>query len=323
MDENVKGRPELELDNNSHGLDLALASFACAAHSSKRASCCTPFPSDLLRDDGERDYMRALDAIRDYDLFSPPVQSERPSQAMMDLSNLVEFMLSDSQHRKKFRLQAGASNAPPLPFVRPTHIFERITDEATCSSDRSSLCYHGTSFNRLWCILHKGLQASMPEGSRGPLSKNLLGKNGQIYGHGVYLTTNANVALTFSETAFQPWESSMLGRKIRVVLVCRLDTSKDDGKGHGSSSLNQPPVPDDLPPHYLLVRDSEAIEISHILIYTDEKHKPKHPLQAGQSSSSWLESLDFFKLCIIAYIAFLVLQSFANNKHILALLYPQ
>jgi poly[ADP-ribose] polymerase 16 len=83
---------------------------------------------------------------------------------------------------------------------------------------------------RLPSILHNGLLAA--SGTR-------LQTTGAVFGVGIYLSTDFNVAYSFSKSQ-QGWAGSSIGRHLRCVLLC--DVPKDlalQGQGSSSSSTAQ------------------------------------------------------------------------------------
>jgi poly[ADP-ribose] polymerase 16 len=72
--------------------------------------------------------------------------------------------------------------------------------------------FHGTAFDNLHSILHKGLLN---------FSGMKMQRNGALYGQGVYLSEDFNVAFSFCNGA-KGLENSVIGTRLRVVLVCQV-----------------------------------------------------------------------------------------------------
>ncbi|GAX78520.1 hypothetical protein CEUSTIGMA_g5960.t1 [Chlamydomonas eustigma] len=181
----------------------------------------------------------------------------------------------------------------------------------------SLLAFHGTSFERLHSILNTGLQ---------PASGTRLQRNGAVHGQGIYMSTDYGVAFSFCNPA-SAWKESMLGCKLRAVLVCEVESDQatsvaPDGPEaeHSRSTNNATP----LPQHYLLVQRPNAIHISHVLVYCDEKNTTASALGAGDSSTARsstrqqgtgsMQRLDLAKTLILAYAAWMLLQYAFQNR---------
>lgn len=83
-------------------------------------------------------------------------------------------------------------------------------------------------------ILHNGLLAA--SGTR-------LQTTGAVFGVGIYLSTDFNVAYSFSK-AQQGWAGSSIGRHLRCVLLCEvsrdvLQQGQSSGTAQGSSRCGQ------------------------------------------------------------------------------------
>jgi hypothetical protein len=88
------------------------------------------------------------------------------------------------------------------------------TDEQGLQAGKQRLmAYHGTDFANVHSILHNGLLAA--SGTR-------LQTYGAVFGSGVYLSSDFDVAFAFSKGA-EAWGSSCIGRQLRCVLLCDVD----------------------------------------------------------------------------------------------------
>jgi poly[ADP-ribose] polymerase 16 len=81
----------------------------------------------------------------------------------------------------------------------------------------------------LCSILHNGLLAA--SGTR-------LQTSGALFGVGIYLSTDFNVAYSFSKSQ-QGWAGSSIGRHLRCVLLCEVDAEvAQQGQSNGTAQGN-------------------------------------------------------------------------------------
>ncbi|KAF6266787.1 hypothetical protein COO60DRAFT_1632828 [Scenedesmus sp. NREL 46B-D3] len=116
--------------------------------------------------------------------------------------------------------------------------------------------FHGTDFANIHSILHNGLLAA--SGTR-------LQTTGAVFGVGIYLSTDFNVAYSFSK-AQQGWAGSSIGRHLRCVLLCDVDRGVAlQGQSNNTAAGNS-----SLPERYILVPKPADVCVRALLVFSDD-----------------------------------------------------
>lgn len=117
-------------------------------------------------------------------------------------------------------LQAAGHQLQDLCQVARCRCILRIDNHSSTSphstviTGRKTAAYHGTDFRNMHSILHNGLLAA---------SGTKLQSTGAVFGSGIYLAEDFNVAYAFC-TAREGWSASIIGKHLRCVLLCDVDT---------------------------------------------------------------------------------------------------
>lgn len=273
-----------ELEQQHHkGLDFLVSSFAAACKCHRRASVCRPFPSHLLFNNDYAAVSAALDALPS---LSAILSEDRPQTSSSNSSinnsssssnptdlqlGLLQWLLLQLQLKRdcdlspisaeqlQAELQAGGSCPPGLlHHLRGCRCILRLNKPGQQQPSPGSCvaAFHGTDFANIHSILHNGLLAA--SGTR-------LQTTGAVFGVGIYLSTDFNVAYSFSK-AQQGWAGSSIGRHLRCVLLCEvsrdvLQQGQSSGTAQGSSSL---------PERYILVPKPADVAVTHLLVFADD-----------------------------------------------------
>jgi hypothetical protein len=93
----------------------------------------------------------------------------------------------------------------------------RFAEKAEPTGGKSSIVYHGTTCDRLYPILQKGLQTQY--------AKMML--HGAAHGHDIYTTPNIQIARSHSRTVSPTPQVAQLGREqgaypVKILLICEL-----------------------------------------------------------------------------------------------------
>jgi hypothetical protein len=137
-----------------------------------------------------------------------------------------------------------------------------LTTFKTAVAEYGSIpAYHGTASENLHSILRCGLVY---------YSDSSLQRNGAMYGHGVYLSTDLAVALNFAEAMKDGTKSTSFGKSLRVLLLCQvclapsvrhsLDSShsgrrhRERGEGMGT---------------YVIASNLDMVRVRYLLIFSD------------------------------------------------------
>lgn len=191
------------------------------------AAVCWPSPSHLLCTRQHQLLIAELEQL-------PRVPTtEADLQSTTDLQlQLLQWLFLHLQIKRDFNLMP-ISLAQLTAEIRAAHCWLSDlsqldscrcilrVDNRSSSSPHSTVitgpklvAYHGTDFSNIHSILHNGLMAA--SGTR-------LQGTGAVFGSGVYLAQDFNVAYSFSR-AREGWCGSGIGRHLRCVLLCEVDT---------------------------------------------------------------------------------------------------
>jgi len=124
----------------------------------------------------------------------------------------------------------------------------------------SKMGFHGSEFSNFYSILHNGLDASF-------------GKETSLYGEGVYLSGDPDVAYSFLKCGKNWYNNSKLGSMVGCI-VCG-EVVKHPTYARFSSEQNSQSgivVSDDetkLPKGYIVVEDNNYVLVKYILVYKD------------------------------------------------------
>lgn len=118
------------------------------------------------------------------------------------------------------------------------------------------IAYHGTDL----CNVHNILRESLKNDPK------LSGRNGQIFGKGIYLSEDPVVACNFLSYG-SSWKHCRLGHSIACLLECEVLLGPDVERGSKEGQV---------PEKYVLARNDCMVRVKRVLVYT-EKKKPIQP----------------------------------------------
>lgn len=307
----TEDRPKVEselsqiLTDYPEGCDFLISAFAVAIGSSRKATVCSPFPSTCLRSQqGEKDYAGALALVQSL----PPVSSLKCPPVLQTLSDeAIEFLrwlLLNEARPRRLALTSlhdvcaevgpgcqAAMNAS-TPSLRPNMALKCLEQSSRVPASGSKLAMHGTSMENIHSIMHAGLQCA---------SGTNLQRTGAIFGEGIYFSTEYSVAYSFSKPAVG-WKNSLLGQKLRCLLVCEVHVCKEEAGGSNTEREKQQLGA--LPSNYLLVKRPDAIQLQYVLLYndTDTIHGSKM-------------RVNFCTILVVLYVAFLLYQGMLSSSY--------
>eukprot|EP00878_Enallax_costatus_P031424 GHUV01034367.1.p1 GENE.GHUV01034367.1~~GHUV01034367.1.p1 ORF type:complete len:237 (+),score=61.79 GHUV01034367.1:678-1388(+) len=232
----------------------------------------------------------------------------------------MQWIFLHMQHKRNFsltlitaaqlaaELQAAGHKLQDLSQLTQCRCILRI-DNHSSSSPHSTIirgpktaAYHGTDFRNVHSILHNGLLAA--SGTR-------LQSTGAVFGSGIYLAENFNVAYSFC-TAREGWCGSSIGKYLRCVLLCEVDM---DTAVRGSSTRQT--ATNGLPEKYILVPRPQGVVVRYLLVFTDDAllgHT--NPAAGGQSGRARHGAAAVCAYVTAAYIVLMLLLAvWSSMKH--------
>ena len=238
----------------TYEVDFYLSALACSSRCVRKQTVVLPFPPVFHTPPKGRDYESLHRSIQDL----PPVERLSTTPLRRQQVDLLRWLIS---HKRRKRLtpvsvlelrgvvpniffSAVAANKSLCPDI----VF-RVIEDGGRSRDLEKeeiIVFHGTCFENVFSILHNGLINHSGESSR-------LERNGSMYGHGIYCTTDLSVAYAFTSGGTIGWDHSSLGTSLRCILVCTVEPDPTDIKKD----------------KYIVVRRSDKISIKYLLVYVD------------------------------------------------------
>jgi len=278
----VEQRTRSALQNELAASSLLLSLFANAAKSYRRFTICEPFPPQFrdskTLDKKFKDVEMYLDALPELNTFKthPKALSNLPRPAL-DLLDWVVNPISDGFSLKEIELEQfeeAMSSEDTEIFSkksRPSRIFELEYHEDCEKSNLFSKLeeehgsfagYHGSSLENIHSIVRNGLDETYA-------------KKGSIYGEGIYLSENRDVAYNFLVCKKNDVESNILGTRTGCIAACRVlkhpevrrYMSKTE-RGYKDSAIL---VDGDkqLPKGYVVANNNEYVLVKYVLLYSD------------------------------------------------------
>ncbi|XP_057829849.2 uncharacterized protein LOC131040907 isoform X2 [Cryptomeria japonica] len=314
------------------------------------ASVCTPFPVSLFHtaDGNDKDYQAAEEAVQNFpklDLISSScIPSDvtyvgtsnyvNPIQGMpLESLNLLYWLL-----HPRYQLELVQNPAEELSIILPSklqrgyqanefnvasspdHIMRvqkgtkneedlKTEFETIKLSFGSMFAFHGTSAENLHSILRCGLLN---------LSNTTLQRNGAIFGEGTYLSTDINVALSFSK-AQEGWKDSCFGKKLQYVLLCEIAKGEKvfytDKSGQSLRKVNDSSYSGPAHGSYIVVQNSDLIKIRYVYVYAEPRLKYESKLGIRTETTNTTACLeikrllgkqDWCRLLIVFYVILLL-----------------
>ena len=121
----------------------------------------------------------------------------------------------------------------------------------------TAIGFHGTHTENVISILKNGLC--------GHLNKR------SLYGQGTYLSTDVDVAFSFSKQG-KSWPLSSLGNNMMCVVMCQIIKSDQVKQGH--EKLSGISIDNDTLPHnYFVVQNNDHAIVTHVLLYVTRRKK--------------------------------------------------
>ncbi|XP_048732286.1 protein mono-ADP-ribosyltransferase PARP16-like [Ostrea edulis] len=296
---------ERRLSEQFLATDLRWSLFVAALYSYRFDTVLKPFPSQFLKENGEKD-MKKLERTVD----KVPKLSELKScsieiQGLLSwVTDVKNFSIIMTELSKFDEIQALTKDSG-VSAVRPNFVFELTYSQAADAKFQDVrngrdlfYAYHGSRLENFHSILHHGLASHL----------NKVG----VFGEGTYLSSELSVSLHYSPMG-RSWERSSLGDKLSCVAVCEMidDPSvKCQVKDNNNRSRAGDSMAGKVPDKYYIVQNNDVIRVKYLLVYCQ-----KSVSQRGSTSAlrSWCFRHKFL-LMMIMYALILIIVGLANSK---------
>eukprot|EP01127_Copromyxa_protea_P018779 TRINITY_DN5980_c0_g1_i2.p1 TRINITY_DN5980_c0_g1~~TRINITY_DN5980_c0_g1_i2.p1 ORF type:complete len:357 (-),score=55.16 TRINITY_DN5980_c0_g1_i2:57-1127(-) len=272
----VEQRVRERLEGSPVACDLLISLFATALFSYRRGTVCEPFPHEFSDRQGEKDYAsaevytQALPSIEHFQKHQGAI-TNLPASALKLLSWIIDLpyyeeldleQISLDQYREEtMNIDSKQSKYSDPAYVfkvtyteqHPTFpIFEKAKAEFG-----STMGFHGSPFENFHSILRNGLDATF-------------GKETSLFGDGIYLSSDRDVAFSFLKNAKNFAKNSALGDRLGCLVcaevACKPQVVRLSPQEANIRNLSDNADPE-LPRGYIVVGENEYVCIKYILLY--------------------------------------------------------
>eukprot|EP01126_Amoeba_proteus_P047357 TRINITY_DN5399_c0_g1_i10.p1 TRINITY_DN5399_c0_g1~~TRINITY_DN5399_c0_g1_i10.p1 ORF type:complete len:365 (+),score=52.57 TRINITY_DN5399_c0_g1_i10:488-1582(+) len=259
--------------------DLLISLFATALFSYRRGSICEPFPCKefVVCETGEKNFedvesfTQALPSIAHLNssestLCNLPLPALKLLSWVIDSQNNEEFKLRqiplEQYQRETMNIDAKQSKySDPVYIFKVDYtdqhhsypIFKRAKDEFNFT-----IGFHGSPFENFHSILRNGLDATF-------------GKEA-LFGDGIYLSSDRDVAFSFLKSAKNFSKNSILGERLGCLVcaevACKpgvVRLSKEEALTRGLAG-NMDKI---LPKGYIVSEENDYVLVKYLLLYKD------------------------------------------------------
>jgi len=258
--------------------DMLLSLFSSALFCYRRASICEPFPDEFTIQ-GEKKYeevelyTKALPDIQhfnqnQYALRNLPLPALKLLAWIVDTDFCDEFEV-EQVSLEQYKQETKGIDSKQTKYSDPNYIFKiKYSMDHVHAQDfevlkekyGSNMGFHGSGFENFHSILRNGLDTTF-------------GKETSLYGDGIYLSEDRDVAYGFLKSGKNWSANSIFGGQVGCI-VCAEVARHPQGARFSSEkgSSGGITIADDdskLPKGYIVVEDNEYVLVRYILLYKD------------------------------------------------------
>ena len=233
----------------SHGTDVLLYWFLSAFTSSRRHTLCNPFPPMCIRHTTpDHDKLK----IMVHELMGHYHSIETLPTLSMDHLKFIYWIVHEGHYNWELHQvdPTEITCITDLDIQTPRYAYQRVPSTPAPIPSGCLWAFHGSLSENWHAIVHHGLYN---------MSDTRHMNTGNIYGDGVYLTTDCTVAQSFSHS--RAISNEALNTKfgcIQWIALCSVRDDKGNVKKHGN----------------YLVAPSETVTIQYLLGYGISTSKP-------------------------------------------------
>jgi len=283
--ESIELRVRERITKETEACDLLFSLFASALFNLRRASICEPYPDDFMKNETKEysmveTYTNALPDIKHF-VDQESALSNLPLPILKLVAWVVDTEPTDGiiverVSLDQYKSETSGIDAKQSKFSDPNYIFKiNYTEDNPTSSawQRASekygvtIGFHGSGFENFHSIVRNGLDSSY-------------GKETSLYGEGIYLSEDRDVAFSFLKCGRNYYNNSIFGKHVGCI-VCgevikhpkhvRISSEKDSS----GISINDDEAK--LPKGYMVVENNDYVRVKYILVYENflGHHKKK------------------------------------------------
>uniref|UniRef100_A0A7S1HZD6 Poly [ADP-ribose] polymerase n=1 Tax=Eutreptiella gymnastica TaxID=73025 RepID=A0A7S1HZD6_9EUGL len=265
--------------------DCVVSLLSGAANSYRKASTLNPFPKAFVTENKDRDYDRLCECLKRLPSPEEMFSADRNViQLDADQHSLMQFLSNDVvQLRKVAVAELQPHYASCASTLHPNYAFELVHNSNSSTFQEFSAlkaqygaqtAFHGSTIENWHCIVNTGLRN---------FSGTEKQKTGALFGEGIYLSTMLSVAADFSRSGEGWSNSTILGRRIRVVGLCEVVKHPELVNRKESDSTQRGASLASVPNAYIVAQSSACVKVKYLLIYTEKAVSKEDAKKAGNS----------------------------------------
>eukprot|EP01088_Endostelium_zonatum_P001663 TRINITY_DN12001_c0_g1_i1.p1 TRINITY_DN12001_c0_g1~~TRINITY_DN12001_c0_g1_i1.p1 ORF type:complete len:307 (-),score=55.90 TRINITY_DN12001_c0_g1_i1:3-923(-) len=280
----VKDRVAIEEEGIEFGINL----LHSAAFSPRRTITCVPFPERYLLPGKQPDFVRLQ---KDLESLPPIIDFHRYNFNSSQISLLSDIIQNPLVQMKQipFSTFSKKSGFPSKVELMPKYVFKvkyssqyplQSIFKSHKSKHGSFIAYHGSAFQNFYSILNNGLNIDFSK-----RQKNELFPKQNLYGEGIYLSTNPLVSQNFVQMGrarpHSPYEEYGALSVCQVVNSEEMVKKPDVNGGAGQRD-------------YIVVLGNQYVQLKYILVYVK--------LRKGNSKNVAIMWITFGMICIFVIL---------------------
>jgi hypothetical protein len=290
-------------EKNPVTCDFLLSLFCAALFSYRRASVCDPVPVYFISEKiNEKNFGEIELCLKHFlDVHSLSAHPQEISKLSMKSLMLLDWIINPefdglslkcislSEFKQKFE-----DDKPIPPYLEPNYVFEITYKDFHDSYERFccfkqqyriSYGYHGSPLENIHSILRNGLDVTYA-------------KESSLYGAGIYLSTDRDVAFNFLKYGQNFVPNSRLGDQLGCLVCCEIlhhpDVKFSETTMKQTQSIRSLSRPEN-PRGYVVVPCSDYVLIKYVLVYCNKTSRAK-------KKRNFFQIVIFFYLFILLFI---------------------
>jgi len=203
----------------------------------------------------------------------------------------LEGIIIERVSLEQYKLETSGIDSKQSKFSDPNYVFKITytpdhpsykTWENLSKNNVVSLGFHGSAFENFHSIVRNGLD-------------NSFGKDTSLFGEGIYLSEDRDVAFSFLKCGTNFYQNSILGKQVGCIVCAEVikDPQHVRVSSESQSSSGISLSDSKLPKGYIVVESNEYVCIRYILVYEHFMGPTK-------------KKTNFCMMCMIAYLLLLV-----------------
>jgi len=259
--------------------DMLMTLFISAVQNYRKTSICEPFPEDFVSENGhDRNYedvelyCNALPSLanlkKQNSLANLPIKALRLLSFIIDTEYYEEIILTQISLEQYAKETSGidskqSNSSNPNYIIKIEYGDQHHTNKTFHKLKNqygSIMGFHGSPLENFHSILRNGLD-------------HTYGKETSLFGDGIYLSQDRDVAFSFLKPGPNCYSHSLYGARIGCIVCAEVACKpKAVRKSKESSSLNGITIlesDDSLPKGYIFSEENECVQAKYILIYNN------------------------------------------------------